>query len=44
MSLLSPQLQAFLAVAEHKTVHGAAGDLYITQTAVTQRILSLIHI
>jgi len=41
MSLLSPQLQAFIAVAERKTVYGAAGDLHITQTAVTQRIHTL---
>jgi LysR family transcriptional regulator (chromosome initiation inhibitor) len=41
MSLLSPQLQAFMAIAKHKTVHGAAGFIHITQTAVTQRIHSL---
>lgn len=41
MSLLSPQLQAFIAIAEQKTVHGAAGRLHITQTAVTQRIRTL---
>jgi len=41
MSLLSPQLQAFMAIAKHKTVHSAAGAVHITQTAVTQRIHSL---
>ena len=41
MSLLSPQLQAFLAVANCKTVHGAAANIHLTQTAVTQRIRSL---
>lgn len=41
MSLLSPQLQAFVAVAKHKTVHAAAASIYLTQTAVTQRIRSL---
>ncbi len=38
MSLLSPQLLAFLAIAKYKTVHAAADVLHITQTAVTQRI------
>lgn len=41
MSLLSPQLEAFLAVVKHKTVHGAAASVYLTQTAVTQRIRAL---
>lgn len=41
MSLLSPQLEAFLAVAKYKTVYGAASSIYLTQTAVTQRIRSL---
>jgi LysR family transcriptional regulator (chromosome initiation inhibitor) len=41
MSLLSPQLQAFIAIAQQKTVHGAADILHITQTAVTQRIRAL---
>ena len=41
MSLLSPQLEAFVAVAKLKTVHGAADELFITQTAVTQRIRTL---
>lgn len=41
MSLLSPQLEAFVAVARHKTVHAAASALHITQTAVTQRIHTL---
>lgn len=41
MSLLSPQLQAFLAIVKHKTVHAAASSIHLTQTAVTQRIRSL---
>jgi len=41
MSLLSPSLEAFAAVAKHKTVHSAATELHITQTAVTQRIRAL---
>ena len=41
MSLLSPGLQAFITVAKVKTVHGAANELFITQTAVTQRIKAL---
>src|SRR5262245_44627485 len=41
MSLLSPQLEAFVTIARHKTVHGAAVALHITQTAVTQRIRML---
>jgi LysR family transcriptional regulator (chromosome initiation inhibitor) len=41
MSLLSPQLQAFLAVSQLKTVHGAAKTLGITQTGVTQRLRAL---
>lgn len=41
MSLLSPQLQAFVAISKHKTVHGAASSIHLTQTAVTQRIRAL---
>ena len=41
MSLLSANLQAFLAICEYKTVHAAADSLFLTQTAVTQRIRSL---
>lgn len=41
MSLLSPQLIAFLAVVRAKTVHGAAEKIHLTQTAVTQRIRAL---
>ena len=41
MSLLSPQLQAFMMIAKLHTVHGAASQLHLTQTAVTQRIRSL---
>lgn len=38
MSLLSPPLQAFMAIVKHKTVHAAADAIFLTQTAVTQRI------
>jgi len=41
MSLLGPQLDAFLAITKHKTVHAAAEALYVTQTAITQRIRAL---
>lgn len=41
MSLLSPPLQAFMAIVHNHTVHAAAKTLHITQTAVTQRIRSL---
>jgi LysR family transcriptional regulator (chromosome initiation inhibitor) len=41
MSLISPQLQAFMAVAKYKTVHAASSVVHITQTAVTQRIHAL---
>lgn len=41
MSLLSANLQAFMAITKLGTVHGAAGELNITQTGITQRIRSL---
>lgn len=41
MRLLDPQLEAFLAVVKHKTVHGAAAGLHLTQTGITQRIRTL---
>jgi len=41
MSLISPQLVAFLAVAKHGTVHGAALAISLTQTGVTQRLKAL---
>lgn len=41
MSLLSPNLKAFLAITRQGTVHGAAHDLHLTQTAVTQRIRAI---
>ncbi len=41
MSLLSHNLQAFLAIVQHGTVHGAAKQLHLTQTGVTQRIRAL---
>ena len=41
MSLLSPNLQAFVLIAEYQSVRQAALSLNITQTAVTQRLRSL---
>jgi len=41
MSLLGPQLEAFIAVTKHKSVHRAADEIHLTQTAVTQRIRAL---
>jgi DNA-binding transcriptional LysR family regulator len=41
MSLLHPNLIAFMAVVERKTVQGAANQIGLTQTGVTQRIRSL---
>ncbi|MCF6766257.1 LysR family transcriptional regulator [Thiotrichales bacterium 19S3-7] len=41
MSLLSPSLEAFIAIAKYHTVHQAADSLHLTQTAVTQRIRTL---
>lgn len=41
MSLLSPALQAFESTAKNKTVHAAAAELHLTQTAVTQRLRTL---
>lgn len=41
MSLLDPKLQAFFEIASIGTVHGAARNLNITQTGVTQRIRAL---
>lgn len=41
MSLQDPQLQAFIKVAEHQSVHAAAAALFISQTAVTQRLKGL---
>ncbi|MBC7458504.1 MAG: LysR family transcriptional regulator [Bdellovibrionaceae bacterium] len=38
MSLLSQNLQAFVSIVKTGTVHGAAAELNLTQTAVTQRI------
>lgn len=43
MTLQSPQLEAFMAIVKHKTVHAAADAIALTQTAVTQRILGLEH-
>jgi DNA-binding transcriptional LysR family regulator len=41
MRLLSHNLQAFVSIVHHQTVHGAASELGITQTGVTQRIRAL---
>ena len=41
MSLLHKNLQAFQAVAQHQSVHGAATALFLTQTAITQRLKML---
>jgi LysR family transcriptional regulator (chromosome initiation inhibitor) len=41
MSLLQPGLEAFVAVVKHSTVHGAAKEIGLTQTGVTQRIRAL---
>jgi len=41
MSLLHPGLEAFVAVIRHSTVHGAAKEINLTQTGVTQRIRTL---
>ncbi len=41
MSLLNQNLQAFTAIVKHGTVHGAASELHLTQTGVTQRIRSI---
>jgi LysR family transcriptional regulator, chromosome initiation inhibitor len=41
MSLLSPNLEAFVAIVKNKTVNGAAREIGLTQTAITQRIRAL---
>lgn len=41
MTLLSPQLEAFVAVATNKSMHGGARAVHISQTAITQRIHAL---
>jgi DNA-binding transcriptional LysR family regulator len=41
MSLLHPGVEAFVAVVRHGTVHGAAREIGLTQTGVTQRIRTL---
>jgi len=41
MTLLNPQLEAFMSVAQHKTVHAGARAIHISQTAMTQRIHGL---
>ncbi|MEI6079774.1 MAG: LysR family transcriptional regulator [bacterium] len=41
MSLLLPELEAFIAVVNNSTVHGAAKEIGLTQTGVTQRIRAL---
>lgn len=39
--LLDPHLEAFMAVAKHKSIHGGARSIHLSQTAVTQRMHSL---
>jgi DNA-binding transcriptional LysR family regulator len=41
LSLLNPQLEAFIAISKYQSVHKAAESLFITQTAVTQRLKGL---
>jgi DNA-binding transcriptional LysR family regulator len=41
MSLLDPRLEAFMAIVDSGTVHGASSALGLTQTGITQRIRSL---
>ena len=41
MQLMGPQLIAFMAIVEQRTVHAAATTLHLTQTAVTQRLKGL---
>jgi len=41
MSLLLPELEAFIAIIKFKTVHEAARNIGLTQTGVTQRIRNL---
>lgn len=41
IGLLSAHLEAFMAVAKHKSVHAGSRVLHISQTAMTQRIHSL---
>lgn len=39
--LISAHLQAFMAIAQHKSVHAGARAIHISQTAMTQRIHAL---
>ena len=41
MSLLNPGIEAFLAIVRQGTVHGAARQIGLSQTGVTQRIRGL---
>jgi LysR family transcriptional regulator (chromosome initiation inhibitor) len=41
LSLLNPQLEAFMAVVTHKSMHRAAKAIHLSQTAITQRIQAL---
>lgn len=43
IGLLSPHIEAFMAVAKHKSVHAAARAIHISQTAMTQRIRVIEH-
>lgn len=41
LTLLSPQLEAFVAVTKHKSIHRGAKAIHLSQTAMTQRIHNL---
>jgi DNA-binding transcriptional LysR family regulator len=41
MALLDPQLNVFLALCHHKSMHQTAKAIHLSQTAITQRIRSL---
>jgi len=41
VSLLNPGIEAFMAIVRQGTVHGAARDIGLSQTGVTQRIRTL---
>ena len=39
--LLDPQLLAFMAIIRNGSVHSAAEELFLTQTAITHRLRQL---
>lgn len=41
MTLLSSQLEVFVAVAKNKSMHAAAKSIHLSQTAITQRVRAL---